>query len=156
MNRNTIVATKECECGCGQVIPLKAWHFKSWSKIPKCIVGHNPASHFKEGNKLGWKGGVYQSGGYVYVFNPNHPNANANGYIKRSRMVMEGYIGRYIKRSEHVHHINGIKTDDRIENLRLLSLEQHMSLHHKGEQRSRNTLGRFVKEVMPIWTLSNL
>lgn len=73
--------------------------------------------------------------GRVYVYSPNHPvvlarNASTPPYILRYRLVMENHLGRYLLKSEHVHHKNGNPMDDRIENLELLSGSEHMKLHH--------------------------
>lgn len=43
----------------------------------------------------------------------------------RSRYMMEQHLGRKLKTSEHVDHINGDKTDDRLENLQVLTIADH-------------------------------
>ena len=45
------------------------------------------------------------------------------------RTIMEQHIGRKLDNSEHVHHINGIKTDNRIENLEIISNSEHLRRH---------------------------
>lgn len=81
-----------------------------------------------------YKGRTY-SMGYVYLYMPNHPNAISKGrYIAEHRHVMEQKIGRYLERDEVVHHINGIKTDNRPENLQLLTNLEHSKQH--GREKS--------------------
>lgn len=67
--------------------------------------------------------------GYVLIFHPTHPHADCRGYIYEHRLIMEQHIGRYLTNREVVHHKNGNKTDNRIENLQLLTKEGHASLH---------------------------
>lgn len=64
----------------------------------------------------------------VYVYTKNHPNFKI--YVPRAHLVVEKNIGRYInKKEEIVHHINGIKDDDRLENLKLMKKKEHNKLH---------------------------
>ena len=69
--------------------------------------------------------------GYVVVFCPESPYTGKDGYRLEHILVMETHLGRKLKRGEVVHHINGIKTDNRIENLKLMKLGEHTSMHHK-------------------------
>lgn len=64
-----------------------------------------------------WKGGRWKHIGYIYIHNPNHPSANISGYIYEHRLIMEKMLERYLKKSEKVHHKNGIRDDNRPENL---------------------------------------
>ena len=71
------------------------------------------------------KGGrIVDKYGYVQIWMPNHPNAKLAGYIHEHRLVMSNKIGRPLLRTENVHHINGIRGDNRIENLELWDTTQ--------------------------------
>lgn len=67
-----------------------------------------------------WKGGrIKDKFGYIQIWKPDHPNCKSAGYIHEHRYVMSEYLGRPLKSGENVHHKNGIKDDNRIENLEL-------------------------------------
>jgi len=67
--------------------------------------------------------------GYVTIHKPEHHRANKNGNVKRCVLVLEKKLGRELDKTEHVHHINGIRDDDRPENLMPLTNSEHTRLH---------------------------
>ena len=81
-----------------------------------------------------WKGGRWlsKSHGYIFVLCPGHPNARKNGYVREHVKVMADHLGRKIEAHETVHHINGDKLDNRLENLEVMTRAEHASHHHKG------------------------
>ena len=82
-----------------------------------------------------WKGGrIKNNCGYIWIYYPNHPNGGCSSlknYILEHRLVMEKKIGRYLKKGEIVHHINGIRDDNRPENLFLTTSSKHVAYHNK-------------------------
>lgn len=114
-----------CECGCGNQAREGNRFLKGHHKYrsPNCKIYQTGELNHS------WKGGkVITTGGYVYIMKPEHPHASKSGYVMEHRLVMEQHLGRLLEKDEDIHHINKIKTDNRLENLELLSHNHHASL----------------------------
>lgn len=93
------------------------------------ISGHQ--NHVRRGPKSPqWKGGRNPKGnGYIRVQAPGHPGA-VKGYVYEHRIVAERELGRLLAPGEVVHHLNGVRDDNRPENLIVIASHvQHQRLH---------------------------
>ena len=66
---------------------------------------------------LSAKGIRKHSSGYIRRLVPKHPFADKSGYVYEHRLIVEKQIGRYLHRWEVAHHINGIKNNNKPQNL---------------------------------------
>lgn len=83
-----------------------------------------------------WKGGrLINKDGYVEIYSPDHPHGRKHTpYVLEHRLVMENHLGRYLTKEEVVHHVNGVKDDNRIENLELFATNgEHLAETLKGQ-----------------------
>lgn len=98
-------------------------------KKPKSIATKAKMSCAKIKGGIGFK--KIRRDGYVAVYFPDHPHSSKDGFIMEHILVMECLIGRHLKDGECVHHKNHKRNDNRKENLELMTLKDHMSLHSK-------------------------
>jgi hypothetical protein len=122
-----------------------------------CSV-YRGASHYRKkgmfvGENAGnWKGGkIISPQGYVYIYSPYHPSA-CYGYVKEHRLVIEKYVGRFLKRKECVHHIDKNKTNNHINNLMLFANSGSHLKFEWGKKVNPDEIlfdGRKVKKMLP-------
>jgi len=75
---------------------------------------------------------VSAESGYVFLRRPGHPNADKRGYVREHIFVMSDHLGRPLAKNEVVHHINGVRDDNHLGNLIIMTRAAHTSEHHTG------------------------
>jgi len=95
-----------------------------------------------------WLGGerLDNRDGYVEVFSPDHPRANAEGYVRRSIPIWERYHGKPFPEDRVPHHMDGDPTNDSPGNVISLLPSEHSMLHI--QTRARDKRGRLRKKNM--------
>lgn len=86
-------------------------------------------------NRSTTKGFVVSAKGYIHLYRPSHPMAMRTGYVAEHRLVMAETLGRILTPEEVVDHINGIKTDNRPSNLRVMTKKAHDGQSNLGRVR---------------------
>jgi hypothetical protein len=87
-----------------------------------------------------WRGGVsYTTKGYKLVKMPEHHRADSKGYVLEHVLIFERETGIIVPDNCCIHHINGDKSDNRIENLCLMLTSAHTVYHNLGRKLSEDT-----------------
>jgi hypothetical protein len=100
-----------CDCGNSVLVPTVGLTHGT-SRSCGCLQKDVAREICKNRRKIG-------SNNYIQLHKPNHPNANQSGCIKEHILIMSEFLKRPLMPEETVHHKNGIRTDNRIENLEL-------------------------------------
>lgn len=113
-----LIVERYCACGCGAMVLSGR----------KYVEGHRPL-------KL-------MSNGYRRIYRPGHPLADPTGMVLEHRAVVHD-AGVAIPPGHHVHHRNGVKTDNRIGNLEVLPASEHHRQHAREAGYIVNQFGRY-------------
>jgi len=87
---------------------------------------------------------IVKKGQYLYAIVHNHPNRTKNDYVLHHRIVMENHLNRLLEGKEVIHHIDGDKHNNVVENLEVMKAIEHNSMH--GKQK-----GMDYAELMCPW-----
>lgn len=85
-----------------------------------------------------------------------HPRSNLEGYVLRSILVYEEYSGIQVTPELCIHHRDGNKLNDSIENLELIEFNKHSKMHNESKKNGENRVCAVCGEefYVPRWRLN--
>lgn len=120
------MSVKLCECGCGLPAPIATYTDKRYGWIkgqPKRFIhNHHHRGHRNVNYNMGLTFDKSQNRWFI--------RCRDGSYVAYARAVMECHLKRHLKKHEVVHHINGDPSDDRLENLQLMTNQRIHRKHH--------------------------
>lgn len=90
--------------------------------------------------------------GYIKQYCPDHPYCDNHGFVLQHRLVVEAEIERYLEREEIIHHLNGVRDDNRLQNLMIVKARSHTNWTYvKGLQRRiRDLEAQLAQRLLPL------
>lgn len=127
--RGQNIYTSKCRCVCGMVRDVSNHSLRAGtSSSCGCIVNYDRVH-------ANAKHPPFFIRGYKVVYHPEHLSFSGfvkhPGYIYEHRYVMEKNLGRPLRKDEHIHHIDGNKSNNVIANLKLISPAEHARHHNR-------------------------
>ena len=125
---------------CGKLIHPQSTHCKQ--HFQKFGVEHHA-----------WKGGRQENNdGYILAYAPQHPRTDKHHRILEHRLIIEQHLERLLKPSEFVHHLNGIRNDNRLENLAITDKYNHSTytLRKAMQKRIRELEVKLSQRLLPL------
>ena len=123
-----------CKCGCGRLVYFDTTH----GRLAEYCRGHHMRTRPASGpHAPSWRGGrSLTTQGYISIYRPGHPLCDASGYGLEHRIVLYD-AGYRFRPGDVTHHVNGDRTDNRLENLRVLTIADHLRLHRRQPHEHR-------------------
>lgn len=116
-----------CQCDCGNMGHVATGTLRDGgSKSCGCLTKDKARQRHGPLHSQYTNGRTNKEGYVLLSDKRDHPNANKRGRILEHTFVMSEYLGRPIMPGETIHHKNGVRDDNRIENLELRSHQHGM------------------------------
>jgi len=115
-----------CDCGGERVTPFRSLK-RGLAQSCGCLQREAVSKTGRE-HPLYQGGKSHDANGYVTLTSKEH---GARRHQREHRVLMELHLRRKLTRDEVVHHVNGNKKDNRLENLQVMTRAEHARHHHK-------------------------